>query len=39
MSMIFTPKYVHPSQLFDPCLMIKAIDYLADKKAEGGLYA
>jgi hypothetical protein len=39
MKTIFTPKYVNQGQLFDPCLLVKAIDYLADNTTKGDDYA
>ena len=39
MKTIFTPRLVNSRQLFEPKLLIKAIDYLADNKAEGSDYA
>jgi hypothetical protein len=32
MKTVFTPKLANERQLFDPRLIIKAIDYLADNK-------
>ena len=39
MKTIFTPQLVSSKQLFEPKLLIRAMEYLADNKAEGSEYA
>ena len=39
MKMIFTPQYFGERQLYDPRLMIEAIDLLVDNKEERDAYA
>ena len=39
MKKIFTPKFVDPKHLYNPKVLIQAIDHLADNKTQGSLYA
>jgi hypothetical protein len=39
MKTVFMPRLVSQRKLLDPCLLIKAINYLTDSKDECGDYA
>jgi hypothetical protein len=39
MKMIFEPRLVPDKKLFNPCSLIKEVEYLADNATNGGKYA